>query len=277
MKKKQLFALIGAAMITFASCQNKGETKEDQSAQQHTTMAESNKVADAAHNSANALDWNGTYEGVIPCADCEGIEISLVLNNDETYLLTTKYLGKADDIFRSSGKFVWNEMGSIVTLEGVEAPNQYFVGENALFKLDKEGNRVIGDLASKYMLSKKMGDVVVQEGLLETKWKLVELAGQPLTDEKEGDIPFLMLMKEDSRLSAFAGCNNIMGAYELSEGNRITFSQMASTQKACPDMEVEKNFVKALEMADNFTLKDGTLSLNRARMAPLARFEKVEE
>ena len=35
--------------------------------------------ADAAHNSRNALDWAGTYEGVLPCADCPGIQTRLSL------------------------------------------------------------------------------------------------------------------------------------------------------------------------------------------------------
>ena len=27
------------------------------------------------HNSQNSLDWSGTYKGIIPCADCEGIRL----------------------------------------------------------------------------------------------------------------------------------------------------------------------------------------------------------
>jgi len=40
-------------------------------------------------------------------------------------------------------------------------------------------------------------------------------------------------------------------------------------------MTVEGEFLKALAATDSFALKDGTLSLHRARMAPLARFEAV--
>jgi hypothetical protein len=41
-------------------------------------------------------------------------------------------------------------------------------------------------------------------------------------------------------------------------------------------METEKLFMELLEMADNYTMADNVLSLNKARMAPLARF-KLEE
>jgi len=46
---------------------------------------------------------------------------------------------------------------------------------------------------------------------------------------------------------------------------------------ACLNMEIEDELKRALEMADNYSLSsDGKfLSLNRARMAPLARFEVV--
>jgi len=42
-------------------------------------------------------------------------------------------------------------------------------------------------------------------------------------------------------------------------------------------MEIEEELKKVIEMADNYSLsEDGKyLSLNRARMAPLARFEVV--
>lgn len=49
-----------------------------------------------SHNSQNSLDWQVTYKGITPCADCEGIETEVVLNKDLTYLIKTKYLGKGD-------------------------------------------------------------------------------------------------------------------------------------------------------------------------------------
>jgi len=40
-------------------------------------------------------------------------------------------------------------------------------------------------------------------------------------------------------------------------------------------METEREFLQVLETADSYFLKGDTLMLNRARMAPLARFENV--
>jgi uncharacterized lipoprotein NlpE involved in copper resistance len=106
-------------------------------------------------NSMVSLDWNGTYKGMIPCADCEGIETWLTLNLDKTYLLKTKYKGKSESVQENSGKFNWNSAGSIITLgDMVNAPNQYLVGEGKLFQLDMSGKRITGSLSENYELKK---------------------------------------------------------------------------------------------------------------------------
>lgn len=110
-----------------------------------------------SHNSQNSLDWQGTYKGVTPCADCEGIETKIILNADLTFTLETKYLGKGDvKVFQETGSFVWDKTGGIIKLEGLKGrPAQYKVGENQLIQLDMEGNVITGSLAEKYVLTKE--------------------------------------------------------------------------------------------------------------------------
>ena len=45
------------------------------------------------------LNFYGTYEGILPAADCEGIRTALTLNNDNTYVLRSEYIGEKDAIF----------------------------------------------------------------------------------------------------------------------------------------------------------------------------------
>ncbi len=45
---------------------------------------------------------------------------------------------------------------------------------------------------------------------------------------------------------------------------------------ACFDMTVEDGLKNVLANTDNYTINDSILSLNKARMAPLARFKAVE-
>lgn len=223
-------------------------------------------------NSRNSLDWAGRYQGIVPCADCEGVNTVIILNQDLTYILNTNYIGKSDSVFQQTGSFTWNDQGSQVTLNGLgdNRPAKFLVGENTLTQLDMQGNRITGDLASKYML-KKSGPSITEK-----YWKLTELNGKPFTpDSTYRKEPHIIFKEKDSRVAGNSGCNNFTGTYKLNGPNGISFSQMASTRMACLNENVEPQFLKVLEMADNYYVTDSTLVLNRAKMAPLARFVVV--
>lgn len=220
------------------------------------------------HNTRNSLDWAGSYRGVLPCADCEGIETIVVLATDGTFSAQSEYLGKGGETFSEKGSIAWNAAGDTVTLAGRE-PVQYFVGENHLIRLARDGSRITGANAENYVLAR------ITDGMTEKYWKLVELNGQPVPAlERE---PHMILKAEGGRVVGFGGCNGFTGSYTLdTAASRIRFSQVASTLMACPSgMEVESAFHEVLRTADNYSLSGDHLTLNRARMAPLARFEAV--
>lgn len=110
-------------------------------------------------NSEVSLDWAGTYEGVLPCADCEGVETVLVIESDGSYELTSNYLTQKSDEteFKDRGMIKWDESGSNVTLISTldTERRQFKVGENQLFYLDEEGNVIEGELAENYILRKQ--------------------------------------------------------------------------------------------------------------------------
>ena len=109
-----------------------------------------------------------------------------------------------------------------------------------------------------------------------TKWVISTLEGQNIADPQSNgrDIHFT-LNSEDNRLNGYSGCNTFMGTYKIEEGNRISFSQLGMTRMACPDSGInEAQILKVFETADNFTVYNGVLALNKARMAPLAQFKK---
>lgn len=150
--KKSIVALLSVSLFFF-SCKKEIKTVEVKIDIDTITNVVDAIAADM-HNSQNALDWSGTYKGMAPCADCEGIETELILNKDLTFVLKTKYLGKEkDNVFEEKGNFTWNESGSFISLKGI--PYQYKVGENTLTQLDVEGKVITGLLADKYILKKK--------------------------------------------------------------------------------------------------------------------------
>lgn len=113
--------------------------------------------------------------------------------------------------------------------------------------------------------------------IVEKYWKLKTLEGKDvqMVDNQEREI-FFTLKTNDNQLTGFSGCNSFSGQYSLEEGNRIRFSQIATTMKACPDVDInESEFLQIFELADNYTIKDDELSLNVGRRAPLAVFEAV--
>lgn len=112
--------------------------------------------------------------------------------------------------------------------------------------------------------------------ITDRKWKLVELDGKPVADKINGKEPFIILQKSDLRYSASGGCNGMGGSFTLQDNGRIKFSQGMSTMMACENMEIESGLNKALIATDNYSLHGDDLSLNKARMAPLARFKAVK-
>jgi heat shock protein HslJ len=111
------------------------------------------------------------------------------------------------------------------------------------------------------------------QGLTEKYWKLLELYGNPITPgAKEAHIIFKM---EGNQFNGNAGCNSFAGTYELKGPDRLTIVNPVATMMMCLDMETETNFLKVLKMVDSYAVRNDTLSLHRARMAPLARFVAV--
>lgn len=157
--KKQILTLAAVSILLW-SCTN--ETKKASDADSTTktekpdsTVKTENTAINDGHNAQNSLDWNGTYKGVLPCADCEGIQTELTLNQDMTFVLKTNYMGKDTKFPEDKGTFKWDSTGSKVELIGLkDQPNTYFVGENKLIQLDMEGKEITGTLADKYILKK---------------------------------------------------------------------------------------------------------------------------
>ncbi len=228
-------------------------------------------------NSRNSLDWDGTYTGVLPCADCEGMLTTITLNRDLTFRRSTVYKGKDEKSHEESGRFTWDQSGGSIKLEGIaNAPDRYLVGENKLVQLDLEGKVIRGELAAMYVLQKVQPPV--KDPVLEgKKWKLVEINGKPVDFGGKMPDAFIYFDETEQRINGFGSCNTFFGSYELREGNRVTFSKMGSTMMSCLNMETERALLKVLETVDNYTVDDKSLQLNKARMAPLARFEPLAD
>lgn len=109
------------------------------------------------HTAEVSLDWNGTYEGVLPCASCGGIKTSLTLNKNKTYQLKETYIthkpGK--DTFTEEGKFEFDKTNtSLIRLDEKADNRVFFVGEKTLEARDPTTGKAV-DNAANYTLKKQ--------------------------------------------------------------------------------------------------------------------------
>jgi heat shock protein HslJ len=222
-----------------------------------------NKAISTGDNSMTSLDWDGTYQGILPCGDCGGLQTQIVLNKDLTYVLETRYNGKDEKIFQTKGTFTWDTNGSKISLD---PDNQsYLVGENRLFHLDIDGNRITGNLADNYILEKEKTE------LKGKYWKLSELNGQPVKAENRE--PFITFYEEENRVNGNNSCNTFNGRYEINEGNKIKFSPFMMTKMACIENKTEVEFMKILELTESYILTSNMLIFQDSEGKTLAKFQ----
>lgn len=249
MKTNSILILILSATFSFISCNSSKKT---------ATF----KEIQVSDNSLTSLDWPGVYQGILPCADCKGIKTQLLLNEDLTYTLKTQFLEKSDSVFSENGKFNWNDSGNTITLNNTNH-QIYQVGENILFQLDKDGNRITGNLAGNYTLGKEKIEIKNKY------WKLVRLNRQPVNLENRE--PFIRL-NDDFSVNGNSSCNSFNGKYELPEENKIRFSPFAMTKMACIGNSIENEFIQVFEKTSSYSVSPNKLILQDEFETSLAIF-----
>ncbi len=101
-------------------------------------------------------DYLGTYTGMLHCADCEGMETTIKLDYESEFTIQSIPVGRsAAKPKNQKGLYSVQTHGAILTLLEVDPPNRFQIGDNILYPLDPEGNRISGDQAGKYFLKKK--------------------------------------------------------------------------------------------------------------------------
>ena len=105
-----------------------------------------------------------------------------------------------------------------------------------------------------------------------TTWVMVGTGG-----EKMPRPPSIRLDPEQPRVSGFAGCNRLMGTFEL-DGTRLSFGSAATTRMACLDGEdVEQRFLQAYGAVRAWRIEGGELLLTGADGATLLRMKPGPE
>lgn len=127
MSKKVLTMVAVLSVFTLFGCNNRNETQ----------------TADPEQ----AVAWKPmqqSYRGIIPCADCEGIETSLFLEASGTWIMNQHYQGKKTT-FASYG--VWARTADKLVLTQNNGEKQYFLPkDDSLVMLDAKGDPIQSSL-----------------------------------------------------------------------------------------------------------------------------------
>ncbi|POP41644.1 copper homeostasis/adhesion lipoprotein NlpE [Superficieibacter electus] len=84
-----------------------------------------------------------SWRGVLPCADCEGIETSLFLEKDGSWVMNSHYLGAAErnSVFATYG--TWARTADKLVLTDTQGEKYYYHAKGeALEMLDRDGNPI---------------------------------------------------------------------------------------------------------------------------------------
>jgi len=242
----------------------------------------------AEHSSRNALDWQGRYHGLLPCADCAGIYV--VIDLDATaYQYRAQYLGTAGEkasrtAFFSQGLFAWNQAGSHIELKNMDAgPAFYQVVEGALVQRDMQGQMIETDHPHRYRLPKLLSASAASQQLQAMgDWQLTDIDGIPEANTSSpGDTSVYIAFNENQVAYGFSGCNRFRGSYELTSASALTFGPLASTKMACPqppgERNIETEFHALLQSANRFILAGDQLLIFSEPSGRSARFVATPE
>ncbi|MEO5787553.1 MAG: copper resistance protein NlpE N-terminal domain-containing protein [Gelidibacter sp.] len=247
------------ALVIFATSCNSQKKNETQITDEQTAESTSD-------NSKTSLDWAGTYEGELPCADCDGIKTVITINQDNTFTIKETYLGKEAKPYETMGTFKWDDKGQKLIFSDPDR-HSYFVGENMLTQLDSDGNKITGAMKSLYVLKK------ITDKLVGKKWHLVTFKGEDIQYKEAKSEHAYIQFKDDFTVIGYTGCNNLQGAYEVEDAQKIKFLQLLNTLKACPEMEIEAEFLKTVNAAASYGFEDHSLIMYDKDHQKLATFK----
>jgi uncharacterized lipoprotein NlpE involved in copper resistance len=159
--KHYIFSALALSAILIACNGTGADHGHDSAAMDHSMHATTDTSVSKDTAAPAATLTIESYSGIVPCADCEGIETSVTLKSDSSYVLHLLYIGRkskgpGSNEFSEEGK--WMKHGpDMIHLTGVkDGPSMYIRTDSSLIQLDMKGERITGKLAAKYELKNRV-------------------------------------------------------------------------------------------------------------------------
>lgn len=130
MKKILLSAMAAFTLFALIGCNNRSEVDVIQSTQV-----------------AELKPMQQSWRGILPCADCEGIETSLFLEKDGTWVMNERYQGVREEPSSFASYGTWARTADKLVLTDSQGEKSYYRAKgDALEMLDREGNPIESQL-----------------------------------------------------------------------------------------------------------------------------------
>lgn len=126
MKKTLLSAMAAFTLFALIGCNN----RSDVDVIQPTQVAE-------------LTPMQQSWRGILPCADCEGIETSLFLEKDGTWVMNERYQGVREEPSSFASYGTWARTADKLVLTDSKGEKSWYRAKgDALEMLDREGNPI---------------------------------------------------------------------------------------------------------------------------------------
>lgn len=126
MKKTLLSAMAAFTLFALIGCNNRSEVDVIQPTQV-----------------AELKPMQQSWRGILPCADCEGIETSLFLEKDGSWVMNERYQGVREEPSSFASYGTWARTADKLVLTDSQGEKSYYRAKgDALEMLDREGNPI---------------------------------------------------------------------------------------------------------------------------------------
>lgn len=104
----------------------------------------------------SGTNFSGTFSGLIPCADCPGIELTVSFKPDSSYTESMIYQER-NSFFKDTGRWALDNKILTVQYNKVQSDPRYFLikSDTTVAWLDADKKEIDGPLKERYILREK--------------------------------------------------------------------------------------------------------------------------
>lgn len=112
---------------------------------------------------------------------------------------------------------------------------------------------------------------------LQNVWTLTHINGQKLYINSESNRPQIEIKVDEKKVLGKGSCNRFFGNIDILTETELVFSDaLGTTKMACPEMNIEDAFFKALTNSKTYTIEKNSLYLFDKNKEKVLKFMKID-